>query len=595
MIERMKKISLFVSAKEQDALLSALRKHGSLHVQNLEEVTAQSLDRINKEIHSMEKASEVCGLYAGGGTAHEDGREYEGKIVEEARQITHIWHDTNELTARAAALDAEKEWFGDWGDVDPEDITRLRERGVNIKLYRLRISDFDKLGDKGSMRVVKKCKKDVCVMFLGGNGEEGPGFEEEPMPARSRTAIETEAGALAKEIQEKEEALKTYAATHKALLKAAITHARKRLEFLTVKEGMKAEGPITVIQGYCPQKRAANIIDISAKCGAGYVIEDPQSGEEVPTFVTNPRWLEMIKPIFTLMNIMPGYNEFDMSGCLLVFFGLFFAMLVGDAGYGIIFLSLTVFARRKMKNVPPQPFFLMYVLSVGTIVWGAISGTWFGSAHIAKLPFFSDLIVGKLDSFAEESGPFIMRMCFVIGAVHLSVAHFIKVGRAGRSPAAIADIGWVLVIWGMFFTAQTVILDKPFPGCAKYFLCVGIIAVLVFANFQRNVFKGMMATMIDLPLGVIGAFSDVVSYLRLFAIGYAGVVISSSFNDMILGSAKGFFGGLAAAILLFFAHTLNIILSGMAVIVHGLRLNILEFSSHLGMQWTGKEYRPFTE
>jgi V/A-type H+-transporting ATPase subunit I len=106
----------------------------------------------------------------------------------------------------------------------------------------------------------------------------------------------------------------------------------------------------------------------------------------------------------------------------------------------------------------------------------------------------------------------------------------------------------------------------------------------------------MGATLVELPLSVIGSFSDVVSYLRLFAVGYASVVLSSTFNDMALaGGINSIIGGLGAALILFLGHTLNIILGMMAVVVHGIRLNMLEFSGHLGMQWSGKKYDPFSE
>ena len=124
-------------------------------------------------------------------------------------------------------------------------------------------------------------------------------------------------------------------------------------------------------------------------------------------------------------------------------------------------------------------------------------------------------------------------------------------------------------------------------------LSAGVALVLLFQNFQRNVVKGVLATLADLPLSLISAFSDIVSYLRLFAVGYASVVVASSFNGMagpMLGSPLT---GLFGAVILFLGHGLNIILGMMAVIVHGIRLNMLEFSGHLGMQWSGKPYKPF--
>jgi len=148
----------------------------------------------------------------------------------------------------------------------------------------------------------------------------------------------------------------------------------------------------------------------------------------------------------------------------------------------------------------------------------------------------------------------------------------------------------------MFFAAGKLVIGRHFPHFALYLLGGGILLILVFENFQKNVLKGMLGTLTQLPLSVIGAFSDVVSYIRLFAVGYATVVVAESFNSMAVGDGiNSLIGGLIAALILFFGHALNIILALMAVIVHGIRLNMLEFSNHLGMQWSGKEYKPFTE
>ena len=115
-------------------------------------------------------------------------------------------------------------------------------------------------------------------------------------------------------------------------------------------------------------------------------------------------------------------------------------------------------------------------------------------------------------------------------------------------------------------------------------------------NFQKNVFKGIAKTLSSLPLDIISSFSDVVSYLRLFAVGYATVTVALSFNGM--AGQLGFGSvvtSLISSLILFLGHSLNIILALMSVIVHGIRLNMLEFSGHLNMQWSGRPYAPFKE
>lgn len=330
--------------------------------------------------------------------------------------------------------------------------------------------------------------------------------------------------------------------------------------------------------------------------GLGYFTEDPDKPEETPTLITNPKWVRIIEPVFKFMKTIPGYDEFDISFIFLIFFSIFFAMLIGDAGYGIIFVVVTFLARRKFKKAPGEPFFLMYLLSGATIVWGAVTGTWFGAEGIAKLPLLNGLVVEKINSFAPENQNFIIYICFLLGAVHLTAAHLMKTIKMINSLKALSQLGWIAIVWGMFFAAGKFVIAKPFPPFAGWILIGGMLTVLLFSNAGKNWAKGILATLAELPLSVIGSFSDVVSYLRLFAVGYATVVLASTFNNMAVGGGvHGVVGGLSAAVILFLGHVLNIMLGMMAVVVHGIRLNMLEFSGHLGMQWSGVKYDPFRE
>jgi V/A-type H+-transporting ATPase subunit I len=170
-----------------------------------------------------------------------------------------------------------------------------------------------------------------------------------------------------------------------------------------------------------------------------------------------------------------------------------------------------------------------------------------------------------------------------------------RAARVINSIKALSQVGWIMILWGMFFAAGTLVIGRTFPPFAGWLLAGGIPMALFFSNPERGILKGALGTLAQLPLSVIGAFSDIVSYLRLFAVGYATVVVAQSFNNMAIGGAHGILGGLAAALILFLGHTLNILLGFMAVIVHGIRLNMLEFSGHLDMQWSGKKYDPFRE
>ena len=164
------------------------------------------------------------------------------------------------------------------------------------------------------------------------------------------------------------------------------------------------------------------------------------------------------------------------------------------------------------------------------------------------------------------------------------------------SPKALGEVGWIAILWTLFFAAGSLVIGKSMPGFTMPLFVMGVSLALIFSNFQKNILKGVGATLGDLPLSIISSFSDIVSYLRLFAVGYASVTVAASFNDMALGNGiSSIAAGCIAAFVLFLGHGLNIMLGLMSVIVHGVRLNMLEFSGHLNMQWAGKPYQPFKE
>ena len=594
MIERMKKVTVLVSEREKGEFISRLRKAGVLHIRHVRPPVHHEINFIEDKISKIEQMISTLFPYAEKKTQDRQASSHEKNLLAKVEKIEEARRERQDLMEDIREMRGQIEWFKPWGEFDSEDLAMLKEKNVRIRFYRLRKDEFKKLGKDKKYYVVRKDKGYVYIATAAWNSEIEIPFEEAippPVgPGKMRTRISQVNGRIAGiDRFLKEEARGTRA------MKRCEEKLRKEHESMTVMFGMQEEGKFSYLQGFCPAKAAEKISSMAKQYGLGYLMEEPDDPDETPTLITNPGWLRIIDPVFQFMNTLPGYKEFDISFYFLVFFSLFFAMLIGDAGYGFLFLAATFLARRKLRNLPLEPFFLMYLLSCGTIVWGAITGTWFGSEKIAQLPFLNSLVIEKIGSFADSQN-FIIFLCFIIGAVQLTVAHAIRGIKVINSVLALAQAGWIMILWGMFFAAGKFVIARPFPPAAGWLLVGGIGLVLLFSNPQKGFFKGMLITLTNLPLSVIGSFSDIVSYLRLFAVGYATVVVAESVNNMALAGGTGsVIGGLTTAVILFLGHTLNILLGFMAVIVHGIRLNMLEFSTHLGMQWSGKKYEPFCE
>ena len=211
------------------------------------------------------------------------------------------------------------------------------------------------------------------------------------------------------------------------------------------------------------------------------------------------------------------------------------------------------------------------------------------------VPFGADLTSNAFNII----GPIIMvtkmmLLCFFIGATHLTIAHAWTALRSLRTPQALAQVGWIMTTWTMYFLARNMVLGEVFPAVMGWVCGLGVLLIVLFmtppAQLKSEWFNHVM-----LPLSLVSNFVDVVSYLRLFAVGSASLAVAMSFNDMALSGVDSVVKGLFAALILFFGHALNIVLSAMGVLVHGVRLNTLEFSSHIGMQWKGRPYAPFAK
>ena len=360
-------------------------------------------------------------------------------------------------------------------------------------------------------------------------------------------------------------------------------------DFYSVLKGMGQTDEIVYLKGYIPVDVEDLLVKQARQNGWGILTLEPNEQDNVPTLIRNPAWIKLIQPVLKLLEIVPGYNELDISPLFLVFFSLFFGIIIGDAGYGLLYFIITFIVDKKMvkKIKDKTPIFLFYLLSSCAIIWGVISGTFFGQGWLASVGIKP--LVPQLNNIS-----FVQALCFLIGAIHLTIAHSWRLALKLPSLLALADLGWISIIWAAFFLAKTLLLSDGFPFFGIWLIYGGIILVVLFTNFQKNILKCIGEGLAAVALGLVNNFTDVVSYVRLFAVGLAGVAIADAFNVMAFGAqAKGIWAVIGGVLILIAGHTLNFILGPMSVLVHGVRLNVLEFCSHANISWSGFAYKPF--
>lgn len=594
MIVRMKKITLLVSEKAKDSFLKELRRLGTFHIEDIKKPVSQDLEEAEVDVQEASEAISVL-------TSHEEGSGKHSKSVKledpkrHAKEIVLLSSKKKELLDEIESIKGHMDWFEPWGGFNPEDLKELNEKGIYIKLYKIDKFSYRTIKDRKDIKIISEDKQNVFLALISRNRDNRLNFEEISYPDKSLDFYTKTTEKLTSEIDKINYKIKERI-QYKDSLKEHFKGVGKIVTFLKAFHGMQRENGFAYLQGFCPLENVKEVSKLAKTEGAGFLIDDPDEPEKTPTLIKNPKWINIIKPVFKFMSIIPGYKEYDISLWFLMFFSVFFAMLISDGGYGLLFVIVTFLARLKFKKAPFEPFFLMYVLGISTIIWGAMTGIWFGVEKIGELPVLKLFVIQNINGFSASNQNFMIYVCFIIGVIHLTIAHLILVVRKINTLYALAEAGWLLVLWGLFFAAGTLVINKPFPEFAKYFLAVGSILVILFSNPQKNILKGIAASLANVPLKIIGTFGDVVSYIRLFAVGYASTVLSVTFNNM--AHEVGFnnvISGLIAALILFAGHTLNIMLGFMAVIVHGIRLNMLEFSGQMGMEWSGSEYKPFSE
>jgi V/A-type H+-transporting ATPase subunit I len=595
MIVRMKKTTLLCLASERDASLEALRALGVLHVVPIAPPASGDLDALRAELADAQSTQALLRAAARAdrrkpserAAASSPAATGGAEVVSRARDLTQR---RRALEERRDALRAEEAQAAPFGDFDPAAARALTAKGLSVRLFFVPAKDAPAAPEGMSLFTIREEPAGRYVAAVSRAPFEYAA-REWPLPARALGAVRAELAAATAELAATERQLLDLAHAGDAPLAAHIETITARATFQGVKDGMGASGAVAYLSGFCPADAVEPLRQAAAAHGWGLLIEEPADSDRVPTLIRNPRWIRPIEALFDMIRILPGYREVDVSAPFLFFLTIFFAMIIGDAGYGLIFLTLTLLARHKMKTAPAGPFILMTVFSVATIVWGILSGAYFGLDPLpAALKPFQDRI--PLTAWLAERQN-IMGLCLLIGSIHLSLAHLWNAIRAINSLRALAQLGWIALVWTMFFLARAMMFGLAFPKLYVPIAIAGLVAIVLFMT-PPNKLKEEWINHAMLPLSVMSAFGDVLSYLRLYALGVAGFKVAGAFN--LLAGGLGFdhvLTGLLAALILFASHALNVALSAMSVLVHGIRLNALEFSMHLGLEWTGFEYRPF--
>ena len=422
MIEKMKKVFVVSTASKKEQMLSALMDLGVLHIAEKKSADRELLDRFS----DLSKTELLLKEYAVKGQKPAEilpDKEFEAKY-EEIRSVA----DRREtlLQERSAAA-AEAERLAPWGDFSPEQIKELKDAGLDLHFYRVGKNELESITADENIRFIRLADVDkMAVVAVLGTLPPALAAMELAVPEKGLSELKTYIAECDEKAAECGEELKK-ASVYAGSFKDQLLKVQEKAEFSSAEATAESEDDLVWISGYMPADDLDKLAAFAKENGAAWAADDPaEDDDKVPTKVRYSKISNIIKPLFDILGILPGYNEQDVSLWFLIFFTIFTAMIIGDAAYGFLFLILAVVLTIKTKKVN-NAIFLVYVLSVATIIWGAITGTWFGSEAAMKVPLLKSLVIPSFANYPEYFGVTasaqqntIMKFSFTLGVIQSS-------------------------------------------------------------------------------------------------------------------------------------------------------------------------------
>lgn len=602
MIVPMKQLTLLCTTAAREKALKVLRELGCVHV-HLEVRDGEAIRQSASAVAAAEQALRVLDVAEANGAFvfRPDANSKVGSYTFDELQTVaeQIAAPTNtaevntvaevitRLRDEAQANEALLRRYEAFGDVNPETMVALSAAGINTTLFKAPTT-----AELPTDGVFTFAEEKGFVHGAWMRTEALPDdFEVVPVPEISTAEMRRRVTVAQLWSTRLVTQLAEVAPTVRESLQDALRGCQENKVIAKVTTNLRDAGEIAWMKGYLPDR---NVLEVLAKAdeeGWGVVFNDIDPDDpNVPVLLEPPRGFRAITSLFKGLGILPGYTEGDCSVPFYLFFSLFFAMLVGDAGYGAVMLAGVLAAGWKFRqSKAARPVILILtVFCLATIAWGVLTGTYFAIAKDC-LPACLTAIP-TIDWLGNNDN--IMFLCFLIGACHISVARLWNAVLLAPNIKMLGEIGWLGVTWSMFMIVCGIVVSWFNQPEWAWWLLGGSTMVILIPLLTDIKHEGITIGM--LPLNIISAMGDIISYVRLFAVGLASVKVAENFNSMAMGLEMPMvFRVLAICAILLVGHGLNLAMGALSVLVHAVRLNTLEFSNAKGITWSGQPYTPF--
>ena len=579
MITQMKKYTFLVFHREYEAFLEQFREAGVVHV--TEKAAGMAEDEHLQQL--LTETDKTRKLIAQGAP-------------------DQLLQEKAALEQRIAATKKEADKMAVWGDFSAERIEDLKKAGYTLRYFTCSKKSFqEELGI-----VVAEQGGTVYFVQVNNDGEAPEGCQEQQLNAKSSADLMKDVEGLTGLLVAQNARIELWAKENIPVLEAKLVELKHQIEWqrVTLNTDSDADGSLKVLEGFCPADQASALNELLAKQEVYYQEEDPATEDNTPIKLRNNKFTKLFESL-TGMYGWPNYNEFDPTPILAPFFLLFFAMCMGDCGYGIMLIIIGLLIAKKKLNIAMFEGLgpIITVLGVGTMVVGFFLGTFMGmdlyAAEWVPDALKSVMIKGNVE-VAGMSYDIQMVLALCIGVFHICLAMVIKAVCSTQQlgfKENIANWSWTLLIVGGLVVAilgMTVLPQEVFKWTI---IAVGVISALgiyIFNTPGRNPLINIGSGLWDTYNMATGILGDVLSYIRLYALGLAGGKLGEAFNtlgDMVLGDS--IVSWVPFVLIFAIGHVLNLAMSALGAFVHPLRLTFVEYFKNAGYEGKGVLYQPF--
>ena len=586
MITQMKKYTFLVFHREYEAFLEQLREIGVVHI--TEKATGMADDAHLQEL--LAKAEQTRKIIAQGAP--------DQLLTEKAN-----------IEQRIAATQKEAARMAIWGEFSAERLEQLKAAGYTLRYF----SCPKKLFQDTWGVVVAEEGTTVYFVQLTVNSEQLTDLEvcqEQYLNAKSSADLLKDVEGLNGLLVAENARIELWAKENIPALEEELQDLQQQIDWkrVTLNTETECDGALKLLEGFCPIDQVLALQEMLKKQDVYYQEEDPTAEDKTPIKLRNNKFTQLFESL-TGMYGWPNYGEFDPTPILAPFFLLFFAMCMGDCGYGILLMIIGLLISKKKLNIAMFEGLgpIITVLGVGTTVVGFFLGTFMGidlyAAEWVPQALKNVMIKGNLE-LAGSSYDIQMVLALCIGVFHICLAMVVKAicyTKQTGFKENIATWGWTLLIVGGLIVAilgMTVLPAEVFKWTLIAVAVVSALGIYIFNTPGRNPLINIGAGLWETYNMATGILGDVLSYIRLYALGLAGGMLGAAFNNLGLmimgGSTEGAtWQWLPFVLILVLGHVLNLAMSALGAFVHPLRLSFVEYFKNAGYEGKGTLYQPF--